>query len=74
MKGTGKEKLYFSDKAKCVSSVKDGFNYISRDGVNSTYGAFGSSNSNRFIKACEQEDVVVCEQYRQGEIFLEEVL
>ncbi len=74
MKGTGKEKIYFSDREKCESSVKSGFDHINREGINSSFGAHGSSKPNRFIKECEQEDVVVCEQFRQGELFLEEII
>lgn len=74
MKGTGKKNLYFSDKETCEKAVKEGFNHFDSDGTNHSYGALGSSTSSRFIKICEQEVITVCEQYRQGELFLEEII
>lgn len=73
MNKTTKASLYFSDKNKCEQAVHGGFKYYSEEDISFSISPKDSSNSSRFIKECEQKEIVICEKYKQGEIFLHDI-
>jgi hypothetical protein len=72
MKNTSKIKLYFSSEDSCKKATIDGLNQYGDYGVD-FYGSIKSSAPNKFIKECEEEEVIICKRFALGELFLEEV-
>jgi hypothetical protein len=74
MQGTSKRTLTFKEKSLCDKAVQGGYTYHPAQSNPVTYFPIGSDQSNRFIKGCDKTQITICEQHKQGEQFLSDIL
>lgn len=74
MQQTSKRTLTFNEKSNCEKAIQDGFTYHPQQSGPILYSPIGSNHPNRFIKGCDEAKITICEQYKQGEQFLSDIL